>query len=245
MNPGARWVVAALILVFGGVVATSDLGFALRGGTVGANFVNGVVTDVLPGSPAARAGIRVGDRADLQAADLPARMFIARDILMTQGERLGVPVQSSYGEVTRRITAMPTTPAGRSQLLESALTAVACALLAAWVVLGCGTISGYSLAVFALGELQISLLDVFGPLTLPLCTFINIIAALAPLALLTFALHAADERLSRPRMILQVIAILATVPLLAATVSETLVSVIVPGYTLEIDTRYLLYAPFS
>ncbi len=243
MSHRARWVVAALILVYGGILTASDLDFAGRGGTVGATFVNGTVAGVLPGSPADRAGIRVGDRANLQAADLRARMFITRDIFMFQGERLTVPILSGTRTTDRSIVAMATPPLGRAELLTVALVSIAYVLLAAWVVVGSGTITGYALAVFCLAGLQTSVMDAFGPLTLPLCTLIFLIGAAGPLGLVTFALHASDDHLSRGRTVLQILAVIATIPLLAAALSEALISVVFPGHGIPVDQRYMTAAP--
>jgi hypothetical protein len=229
--------------VYGGILAASDLDFAIRGGTVGATFVNGTVVGVLPGSPADRAGIREGDRADLAAADLRARMFITRDIYMFQGERLTVPIVSGGGTTERSIVAMATPPLGRSELLLLAIASIAYVLLAAWVVVGSGTITGYALAAFCVGQLQTAVVDVFGPLTLPLCTLINVIAAIGPLGLVIFALHAGDERLTRSRAVLQALAVIATVPLVLGAISETLISVVFPGHAISIVPRYVSYAP--
>lgn len=243
MSHRARWVVAALILVYGGILAASDLDFAARGGTVGATFVNGTVNGVLAGSPAERAGIRIGDRADLRAADLRARMFVARDILMFQGERLTIPMFAGARSTNRSIVAMATPPVGRAELLAVALVSIAYALLGAWVVIGSGTITGYALAAFCLAGLQTSVVDAFGPLTLPLCTLIFLIASIGPLGLVTFALHASDDRLSRGRAVMQVVAVLATIPLVVAALSESFLSVVIPGHGVAVDSRYLAAAP--
>jgi hypothetical protein len=239
----ARWVVASLILVYGCVTVASNLGFANWGGTVGATFAGGQVVGVLAGSPAARAGIRVGDRADLRRADTTARMFIAGDTLLTQGERLTLPIVDQGHTAIRSIVAMPTTPLGRITVALVAVSAIAYSLLAAWLVVGSGTITAYALALFALSLFQSPLLDVFGPLMLPMFVIISLISALAPLGLVVFALHACDEVLSRPRRVLQAIAILATIPFLIAMLSESLGSVILPGYRVAIDDRYVAYGP--
>jgi hypothetical protein len=224
-------------------MAASDLGFVLSGGTVGAYFVNGRAIGVFPGSPADKAGIRVGDRADLRSADTRARMFVAGNTFMTQGEPITIPIENGGVITNRSLVSMPTPLLGRIELLMLALDAIAFSLLAAWVVVGSGTVTAYGLAIYALGQFFSPLLDVFGLWTLPLSALIFVIAALAPLGLVIFALHASDDRLSRPRQVLQWLAVIASIPLLVTALSESIVSVLVPGRGIEVDPRYSAFAP--